>query len=214
MFYQMKRIKAAITVILLCGAGVPATAGETTFSKVGDALQIISPIGAMYVSYRNHGSAGVRACGTAIGTNFLATHALKRAINEPRPNGGEHGMPSGHTSSAAVGFGCVLGQEGLTPRAMAFGAMAVVTGASRVSNDAHSRKQVLAGFILGTAIGTFQTKHLREQGINYYASSSSGGIHVGAQISFQKSPSITARHVPKSERVDLIKFSHSLRGER
>jgi membrane-associated phospholipid phosphatase len=135
---------------------------------LGDVLQIAVPAYSLYASYDLNGRDGLRSCAQAIGATALTTHALKYAIDAPRPNGSGRGFPSGHTSSAAVGFGCMLGQEGWSTTTMILGASTLLTGYSRVESDHHDWEQVGAGLLLGTAIGYFSTRHLNEgQSIEY-----------------------------------------------
>lgn len=156
----MKQIGMIASLVSVLAVSAPVAASADNIERIGDVLQLASPAYALYLSNSLNSRAGLSSCGKAIGTTFLATHALKYAIDAPRPNGGGKGFPSGHTSSAAVGFGCVLGQEGMSTAALTLGAATLFTGYSRVESDHHTWEQVGAGFALGTAIGYFSTRHL------------------------------------------------------
>ena len=135
---------------------------------LGDVLQLAVPAYSLYSSYDLNDRDGLRACAKAIGAPALTTHALKYAIDAPRPNGSGKGFPSGHTSSAAVGFGCLLGQEGWSTATIALAAATLLTGYSRVESDHHDWEQVGAGLLLGTALGYYSTRHLNQgQSIEY-----------------------------------------------
>ena len=163
----MKKLSIAIKSTLLSAIFTQPSFADD-LETFGDALQLIVPAYSLYASNNLNGRDGLWSCGKAIAYTSLSTHALKTVINAPRPNGGERGFPSGHTSSAAVGFGCMLGQEGWSNTTIALGAASLVTGYSRVESEHHNWEQVVAGFALGTAIGYLSTSHLNEgQSIEY-----------------------------------------------
>lgn len=157
----MPRLTTAVTsALLLISAPQPSAADE--LKTAGDVLKIAVPAYSLYASTKLNGRDGFWSCGGAIGATFLSTQALKHIIDSPRPNGGDHGFPSGHTSFAAVGFGCMLGQEGWSNTTIALGAASLLTGYSRVESDFHTWGQVGAGFALGAAIGYLGTRHLKK----------------------------------------------------
>ena len=203
--------KPTAIVLVVAGAATPALADDT-LTTVGDVLQIALPAAALYTSYELNGADGLRACGGAVLTTAVSTHALKALIDEPRPNGDGHGMPSGHTSSAAVGFGCILGQEGFTTRAAFYAGAAALVGWSRIENDKHTPEQVVAGYALGTLLGYWQTKHLDPQSGVY---SAGFGRQGGFSLQFTQplggfSEDYAPVSVQDSARQDLIDFAHEL----
>ena len=150
---------ALLTLVFLAFGQLPALAAD--WEGLGNVLQFATPAYGLYASARMNGRDGLRACATAVGVTALSTQALKSAIDAPRPNGGTRGFPSGHTSAAAAGFGCLLGQQGWSGATIALGASSVLTAYSRVKAGRHTAGQTAAGFLLGSTVGYFATRHLR-----------------------------------------------------
>lgn len=169
----MKKLTLPFAAACALAMSGPAASSDD-LERAGDVLQIASPAYALFASGRLNGRSGALACAKAIVLTNLATQTLKFAIDAPRPNGGGRGFPSGHTSSAAVGFGCMLGQEGWTTTTLALGAATALTGYSRVESDLHDWPQVGAGFALGTAVGYYSTRHLRDRTRLDYAQTRDG----------------------------------------
>ncbi|WP_165611818.1 phosphatase PAP2 family protein [Cognatiyoonia koreensis] len=128
--------------------------------EVGDFFHQYAQIAAIGYTHMNHGIEGSVGCLAGSIANNEATLFLKKKFNQRRPNGGGHGMPSGHTSRVASSFGCMLGQEGWTTPTLAFGAATLITAYSRVEGDYHTPKQVFVGAVLGTTFGYLGTQHL------------------------------------------------------
>lgn len=162
----------------------PMSSYASDLERLGDALQVLNPVYGLYASYQMNGREGAWACAKAVGLTAVSSHALKAVVNAPRPNGGDKGFPSAHTSSAAVGFGCVLGQDGWSPTSIALGVTSLVTGYSRVQSDNHTWGQVSAGFLLGTAVGYYMTRHLGENARIEYNLSSQGYHAVSYRLDF------------------------------
>lgn len=133
---------------------------DDRLTQIGDFFHSYAQAGAIGYTYWQHGFEGSLGCLAGSVANNAATRFLKEEINQPRPNGSDFGMPSGHTSRVASSFGCLLGQEGLTTPTMALGAATAITAYSRVEGDFHTPKQVLAGAVLGTTLGYLGTQHL------------------------------------------------------
>ena len=146
-------------IMFLCVVTSPVYADER-LTRAGDFFYHFSQAGAVAYTYDQHGFDGAASCAVSSLANNFTTRFLKKAIDQPRPNGGSGGMPSGHTSRVASSFGCLLGQEGLTTPTLFLGAATAVTAYSRVEGDFHTVEQVLAGAALGTAIGYLGTQHL------------------------------------------------------
>ncbi|MCF8487427.1 MAG: phosphatase PAP2 family protein [Rhodobacteraceae bacterium] len=136
---------------LMASLATPLQAGDT-LTKTGDVLQILLPAMAEICAIRQ-GTGTEFAAGFV--TSEIVTHGLKAglgntAINQ-RPDGGGHGMPSGHTAMAV--FGAIsLARKCLHDKpvlgAIAYGAAAVVA-ASRVDAHKHTAGQVAAGALVG-----------------------------------------------------------------
>jgi membrane-associated phospholipid phosphatase len=120
--------------------------------KTGDRLQVALPL-------LGWGCAAANGDGLEYAGRYLVmfglAHGSKRVLGEApinrRPHGGGQGMPSAHSSTAALGASrlvsdCLAGQ----PVAQAVSVLAAgFVGASRISAGAHDIWQVLAGIILG-----------------------------------------------------------------
>ena len=88
----------------------------------------------------------------SVGSTLLATAALKRAVNPTswgeRPNGGSYSFPSGHTASACSGASFIGQCYGWTYGSIAMLPAAYV-GYTRVDEDLHHWRDVIAGCALG-----------------------------------------------------------------
>ena len=89
----------------------------------------------------------------------LVTFSIKSAVKRGRPDGGPNSsFPSGHTQIAfasAMGIATAYGFEYALP---SFG-LAVVTGLSRLSDNAHWLSDVVAGATIGLLFGRASFKH-------------------------------------------------------
>lgn len=95
----------------------------------------------------------VRALISEVATVAIV-HGIKRIVDTPRPLGGNHSFPSGHTAQTFIGA-AILHQEYMdTQPWLVYGgyALAGVTGALRITNDVHWVSDVLVGAGLATLI--------------------------------------------------------------
>lgn len=176
----------------------PAQADDKTkLTRVGDFFHRYTQFAAIGYTYYNHGYEGALGCVAGSLLNNDLTTLIKRTVNEPRPNGGDLGFPSGHTSRVASSFGCLLGQEGLTVPTIALGTATAITAYSRVEGEYHTPKQVLAGAILGTTLGYLGTQHL-------YVSPSEVSMNIPLGGTFDFGPDVTVE-----ARKDLIDFANN-----
>lgn len=137
-------ISAVIVAVVLLTAG--------RVEKTGDRLQVALPLLAWGCAAAN-GEATEFAL--RYGAMYVLAHGTKAALgDEPinrRPHGGGRGMPSAHTSTAALGASRLIGDclSG-NPVAQAVTVLgAGLVGGSRIAVGAHDLWQVLAGAILG-----------------------------------------------------------------
>jgi membrane-associated phospholipid phosphatase len=89
--------------------------------------------------------------------NGVATRGLKLVANRRRPSGGDHSLPSGH-SSAAFTTAAVLGSHYGWKIAVPAYAAAGFIGWTRVHDNAHWVTDVLVGGAVGTIIGRTITR--------------------------------------------------------
>lgn len=137
--------------VLAVIVGITWAAGGKS-EKTGDNLQIALPLLAWGCAAAN--GDGAEYLGRYL-VMFFAAHGMKRVSGaaefNQRPDGGSHGMPSAHTSTAVLGasrlVGDCVGGNPIVQSVVVLGAGFV--GASRIDAGAHTIWQVLSGAILG-----------------------------------------------------------------
>lgn len=142
--------RRAVIVLLLLA--VAAWHGVREPRLIGDRLQIALPSIAFGCALLN-GSGGEYALRFA--AMMIAAHGSKHSLGQApiniRPDGGDLGFPSAHTSAAALGASsivhdCITG----SPAAKALVIISAgFVGGSRIDSDRHDIWQVLAGALLG-----------------------------------------------------------------
>lgn len=142
-------VRVQVIIALLAGVVVVT---EPRADRYGDNLQIALPLLALLCEANaNRGAEFL----LRYGVMFTAAHASKRALGDAdinqRPNGGGHGFPSAHTSTAVLGASALVhGCLRANPIAQAVVLVgAGFVGSSRIEAGAHDIWQVLAGALLG-----------------------------------------------------------------
>ena len=117
--------------------------------RSGDVLATALPVAALISTlvWKDDQPATLQFAKTIV-TSFGVTHVLKRVVNKPRPNGGHHAWPSGHTSSAFTGAAVLQIRHGWTVGIPAY-LLAGYVGWTRVYVDAHDYWDFLGGAIIG-----------------------------------------------------------------
>jgi len=144
LFTRVQVILAALALVVLLS---PKSA-----VRIGDNLQVALPMLAW-------ACAGARGSGSEFFLRytvmFVAAHSSKRLLGEgdlnTRPDGGRHGFPSAHTSTAVLGASSLV-HDCLRAAPLANAVVitsAAFVGASRIEGGKHDIWQVLAGAILG-----------------------------------------------------------------
>lgn len=82
------------------------------------------------------------------GASLLATTGLKYIVNAKRPNGGDKGFPSGHTSTAFFAAAYLEDRYGWEVGLPAH-ILAAAVGWSRIDTKDHNLGQVIAGAAIG-----------------------------------------------------------------
>lgn len=146
-FGRIARVHVVLAVLVfavLNGPGNPR--------QIGDRLQIALPSIAFACSVLN-GSGGEYALRFA--TMMIAAHGTKHALGQApiniRPDGGDLGFPSAHTSASVLGASSIV-HDCLTGNPVAKALIVIsagFVGASRIDSDRHDIWQVLAGALLG-----------------------------------------------------------------
>ena len=126
-----------------------ALAQRSNIEKSGDILQVALPIAALSSTLIwDDGQKGTLQFVKSMCTSVLITHSVKRIINKPRPNGGNFGFPSGHTSSAVTGAAFLQKRHGWKVGIPAY-ILAGYVGWTRVDSFKHDYWDVLGGAIVG-----------------------------------------------------------------
>lgn len=149
----MRRLRPFIlcTALPLFLAARPGMAENEDLTRFGDIAQIALPATAALVSLLHGDDEGFVMALEGAAYTSAYTHGFKRVVNAPRPNGGEHSWPSGHTSAAAQGAAHLHLRYG-----WAYGLPAYLTaglvGYSRVQSNNHYWRDVIAGMALATGV--------------------------------------------------------------
>lgn len=132
--------------------GLTVLAGPRMPERIGDRLQVALPLAGWGCAAVN-GQAGEYA--VRFVAMWLATHGTKHGLGQAamniRPNGGDLGFPSGHTSASVFGASSLV-QDCVTGNPVVQGVVilsAAFVGASRIEAEKHTIWQVLAGALYG-----------------------------------------------------------------
>ena len=128
------------------------SAAESRSEIHGDRLQIALPLAAAVCSL---GRSAFKEYAVRFFVQFGVVHGTKNLLGDAtlniRPNGGDRGIPSGHTAAAFFGASYLardcVGKSPLGQIAV-FGA-AMYTGGSRIEAGAHFLFQVMFGAMVG-----------------------------------------------------------------
>ncbi|SPH24434.1 hypothetical protein DEA8626_03486 [Defluviimonas aquaemixtae] len=122
--------------------------------RIGDTVQIVLPLAAFGCEMLNGRAAAFLGRFVLLEAGI---HVPKSLLGDAkanlRPNGGEAGMPSGHTAAAVFGA-AYLTDRCIANNPVARGSMILAAGfvgGSRIENGNHTLWQVLAGALLGWA---------------------------------------------------------------
>ncbi|MBS0387081.1 MAG: phosphatase PAP2 family protein [Proteobacteria bacterium] len=149
-------------------AAAPLSDSREDAGELGDSLQFAVPLAALALTYTLAAPdrPGVGALdfnarrllhldgsprhdlALALGRSVVATETLKFAVNENRPNGGDHSFPSGHTAFAFTGAEFIRKEYGWRWGVPSY-AVAGYVGWSRVAAREHYTHDVLAGALIG-----------------------------------------------------------------
>ena len=147
----MRRILGYVVVgTLACSGQLSAQRSSADNVELsGDVLATALPAAALASTliWKDDQRATLQFAMTTV-TSFAVTHVLKRVVDKPRPNGGDHAWPSGHTSSAFSGAAFLQIRHGWRVGVPAY-LLAGYVGWTRVYVDAHDYWDVLGGTIVG-----------------------------------------------------------------
>lgn len=125
---------------------------DSNLVRAGDNLQIGIPLSAGVISLMKGDFAGTGEWAEGALWTSVATHTLKFAVNEERPNGNDNNsFPSGHTSAAFQGAAFLQMRYGWEYGLPAYAAASFV-GYSRVKGKYHYWHDVAAGAALAIGV--------------------------------------------------------------
>lgn len=147
-------VVGAIVLVMFAGAQ-HAWAGDGV-QTAGSVLNATLIGAAAAATLGHHDGVGARQLAISLGVTWGATLALKRLVNETRPNGGAYSFPSGHSSSSFAPAEFLRRRYGWTWGVPAYAA-AVFVAYSRVESHMHYTHDVIAGAALGVAASAIFT---------------------------------------------------------
>src|SRR5262245_28008827 len=136
------------TVALVLVPLAPSSARADTVQRIGDAVAIALPAGAVLGSLVAGDHRGLAELGEAWGSTMAVVYVLKPTIDRTRPNGGHQSFPSGHAASAFAGAAFLQRRYGWRIGVPA-GLLATFTAWSRVDAREHYASDVVAGAAIG-----------------------------------------------------------------
>jgi len=154
-----------------------AVKAASDIEVAGDIIQILIPSIAYGTTLYLDDEEGEMQMYKSFASTFLITHAVKRAVNKERPNGGDHSFPSGHTSAAFQGAAFIHARYGTSYAIPAYIAASFV-GYSRVESKNHWTSDVLAGAALGTACSFYFTEPNPDYVVQPVVDNGKYGLHV------------------------------------
>jgi membrane-associated phospholipid phosphatase len=170
--------KALIAAALVAATGsAQAKSGVATFSDVAGYGM---PVLALGMTLIDGDTEGMKQLGLAGVTTVALTQGLKYAINADRPNGGERGFPSGHTSTAFFAAGFIHQRYGWHYGIPAH-LLAAGVGWARGDQDYHNWGQVIAGAALGEAAALLFTTR-RDESVQWLPFAGRDGKAIGVQM--------------------------------
>lgn len=146
----VKLVRAIVVCLFVsCFSAVHADDGIV---RAGDNLQIGIPLMAGMVSLMKGDFEGTKQWAEGALWTSVATHTLKFAVDEERPNGNDNNsFPSGHTSAAFQGAAFLQMRYGWEYGVPAYAAASFV-GYSRVHGEYHYWRDVAAGAALAVGV--------------------------------------------------------------
>ena len=168
----LKPLAGILALTAICQAKASST--ETA----GDIMQIAVPAVAYAVTWLVDDPEGRPQFYKSFGTNFLATHGLKRTVNKQRPDkSNNQSFPSGHTSAAFQGAAFIHFRYGFKYAAPAYLAASFV-GYSRVDANKHDYSDVFAGAALGILSSWYFTNSWKGVNLTPLVGENGFGLHI------------------------------------
>ena len=142
------RALAALIAVLSGGLAPHCATAKGGVETAGDILEYVLPALAIGKTGWERDKTGFVQLGESYALSLGVTYTLKYTVNETRPNGGSHSMPSGHTSSSFTAAEYMRKRYGWAWGIPLYAAASFVAY-SRVESNQHYPKDVLAGAGIG-----------------------------------------------------------------
>jgi hypothetical protein len=174
----LTRLSTAVLIVCLQPFNNALASSSDT---AADGLRIALPAVAWGITQYLDDDKGANQFYYSFATTVISTYALKSAIHKNRPDGSDNdSFPSGHTSMAFQGAAFLQYRYGWQYGAPAY-ALATYVGYSRVKNDHHDSRDVIAGAVIGSVASyLFTTSYY---GFNLQPTAGHNGV--GLQLSKQ-----------------------------
>jgi membrane-associated phospholipid phosphatase len=148
MKYNILKMNLIIFVMLLCFTLYNSVQASDSIETAGDVLMIMLPATAAGLTLGFRDSKGTLQFGESAALTLGATYGLKYAIEEERPNGGNHSFPSAHTSISFTSAEFMRKRYGWKFGIPAYAA-ALFVAYSRVEARQHYTHDAIAGAVIG-----------------------------------------------------------------
>jgi len=158
---RMRHMISISTAAAALALASPAHASDKFWHTVADVGLFGIPAAAAGISIYEHDHNGLIQLAETGALTLGVTEGLKYAVNERRPNGGNHSFPSGHTSIAFAGAGYIHQRYGWQT-GLPFEVLAAVVGYSRVKTRDHHWYDVVASAAIGEGSAFLFTRRLDE----------------------------------------------------
>lgn len=133
------------------------SAKDARIEHSGDLIQIMIPVVAFATTLILDDEEGQTQFYKSFFSTVVATHSLKYAVQEERPDGSNNSsFPSGHTSASFQGATFIHKRYGFSYAVPAYIGAAFV-GYSRVYADKHYTHDVVAGALIGSGFSYYFT---------------------------------------------------------
>jgi hypothetical protein len=175
-FGRTGRLLAAALLAVL--PGVPGARAGDGIQSAGDGLRLILPAAAAGTTVLHRDLPGAVQFAESAVLTGLVTEALKRIVDEKRPNGNRYSFPSGHASISFCSAEFMRKRYGWKFGVPAYAASAFVAY-SRVEARKHWVHDVAAGAALGWVLSSRLTRPAGDWRVGACA----GGRFVGVRIS-------------------------------
>lgn len=163
-----------ILIVLFCTIGLNAQ--RSPIERSGDIIQFVTVGAGLTAAIVENGEdRPVIQLVEGVVASTLITHAFKRVIGKKRPNGGNYGFPSGHTTFAMTGAGFLQRRYGWKIGLPAYLAAAWV-GYSRIYAHKHDIYDVIAGTVVGVGCAYVFTKPVSIRGTSVGIEPTSTGL--------------------------------------